>query len=220
MIDSNRKRAKRKRIKVTFPEGKSFCFANVTETLVATLKEIGSERFPEISLELSHLPILSKEIYPKFKDYMKPVCDGWYVNSMSNTDQKYLQLRSINDSLNLNLTIELGENLETQDSPNKGKTKRNIDKLLVKFPDGEYIACETSLEGYLQCLWKIGVEKIIQRKIEWLGKALISRYQDSENRVQVGVNEWAIVPNGTRDRARTLKVIDAHLRLGLEITVI
>lgn len=220
MIESKGKRARRKRIKVVFPDGKNFCFANVTDTFISTLREIGSDRFPEIALEISHLPILSKEIYPKYRDYMKKVCDGWYVNTQSNTDQKYLQLRSISDSLGLNLAIDIGEELETQENPEKEKKKRSVDKLLVKFPDGEYIGCETSLEGFLQCLWKIGLERILQRRIEWLGRELITRYQDAPDRIKVGENLWVLIPTGTKDRARTLKVIDAHLHLGLEITII
>lgn len=37
--------------------------------------------------------------------WIKPVCDGRYVNIQSDTGQKYIQLRSISDSLNLGLTV-------------------------------------------------------------------------------------------------------------------
>lgn len=97
--------------------------------MIAVLCEIGSERFQDISLEMCHLPLLSKEIYPKYREWMKPVCDGWYVNAQSNTDQKYLQLTSISDSLGLGLIIRIGEELETQENPNKGKTTRPKGKL-------------------------------------------------------------------------------------------
>ena len=43
---------------------------------------------------------------------MRHITDGWYVNIQSDTQQKYLQLRSINEILKLNLKIEIGTDLQ------------------------------------------------------------------------------------------------------------
>lgn len=122
--EKSRIRAKKKRIRVTFPNGKTICYSNVTTTMIETLTEIGSNRFPEINLEIGHLPLLSKEIYAKFKEWMKPVCDNWYMNARSDSEDKYIQLRSINDQLDLGLKIELSEDLETEKTPYKEKKSR------------------------------------------------------------------------------------------------
>lgn len=218
--DSLRQRAKRKLIRVTFPDGKVICYGNVTSTFIAVLCEIGSDRFPEINLELCHLPLLAREVYPRYKAWIKPVCDGWYVNTQSDTGQKYLQLRAISDSLDLGLDVEIGEDFEKQDDPNKSRGTKSKDSLLVKFPDGEYIANQNPIDTFLQCLWKIGIEVIMRKGIEWSGNPLITSYQANNRQVQVDANRWATIPNTTKEKAKLLKVIALHLRLDIEIMVI
>lgn len=220
MEDTNyRMRAKRKLLKVVFPNGKEFCFSNVTTTMIEVLKEIGKERFPEITLEMCKLPLVSQEIYPNFKAYMKPICDGWYLNGQSNTDTKYLQLRAINDLLQLGLTIELGEDFEPQQNPNKGTRTRSRDKLLVKFPDGEYIANDNSIDTFLEAVRKIGINEIARKDIQWCGRSLITPYKENNYQVQIDTNCWINAPGTTKDRAKLLRVIALHLKLNLEISV-
>ena len=74
-----RTRSKKKLIRVTFPDGEVICYNNATSTMIAALNKIGSDKFPAINLELCHLPLLSKEIYPQYKEWMKPVSNGWYL---------------------------------------------------------------------------------------------------------------------------------------------
>lgn len=220
MAEELRKRARGKLIRVTFPSGKVICYKNVTDTFIGVLCEIGSDRFPEIKLELCHLPILSQEIYPRYKDWMKPVCDGWYLNAQSNTDQKYMQLRSMSDSLGLNLTVEIGANFEPQENPNKVRGTKSKDKLLVKLPDGEYLANQNTTETFSQAIWEIGIDDIMRRNLEYGGTPLISLYQMSNRQIQIGENRWLTVPNTTKDKAKMLKVIALHLHLKLEVTII
>lgn len=114
-----RPRAKKKLLRVTFPNGKVICYKNATSTMIAVLNEIGEEKFPSIKLELCHLPLLSREIYPRYKKDMKPICEGWYLNAQTNSDGKFLQLKAINDQLDLGLKIETGTDFETQEEPDK-----------------------------------------------------------------------------------------------------
>ena len=78
-----RSRAKKKLLKVIFPNGKVICYNNATSTMIAVLNEIGEDLFSSIKLEMCHLPLLSKEIYPKYQRDMKPICEGWYLNAQS-----------------------------------------------------------------------------------------------------------------------------------------
>ena len=89
-------RKAKERLRVSFPSGKTFCMRHPKDTMIAVLKEIGSERFSEITLERNKRPLLAKEIFPELKNYMKEVCDGWYLNCQSDTDEKFLQLHLIN----------------------------------------------------------------------------------------------------------------------------
>lgn len=217
--DATRQRAKRKKLRVTFPDGRIFCYANVTDTFISVLCEIGPERFHDINLELCHRPLLAQEIYPRYKDWMKPVCDGWYVNTQSDTGQKYMQLRAINDSLNLGLTVEVGYDFETTKKTDKVRGSKSKEKLLVKFPDGEYIANQSSTDIFLECLWKLGIEDIRRKGVEWGGCPLITAYKTSDRQVQVDTDRWATIPNSTKDKARTIRLLALHFRLNLEITV-
>lgn len=215
-----RTRARKKLIRVTFPDGEVICYNNATSTMIATLEKIGSKKFPAINLELCHLPLLSKEIYPQYKDWIKPVCDGWYLNAQSNSDNKYLQLRSISDQLSLGLIVEIGTDFETQINPKREKKSRAKDKLLVKFPDGEFVANDSPLDTYLETIWKLGVDDIMRKHLTWGDKDLITTSQVANGQIQVGERRWAMVPNITKDKAKLLRVIAAMLRINLEITII
>ena len=218
--DAPRLRAKRKKIRVTFPDGRIICYGNVTDTFISVLCEIGSVRFPEINLELCHLPLLAQEIYPKYKEWMKPVCDGWYLNVQSDTDQKYMQLRAINDSLNLGLTVEVGYDFETTKKTDKVRGTKSKDKLLVKFPDGEYIANQNPMDTFLECLWKFGIDDIKRKGVEWGGNPLITTYKAFNRQVQVDTDRWATVPNTTKDKAKMLRLLALHFKLNVEITIL
>lgn len=213
-------RAKKKLIRVTFPNGKVICYNNTTSTMINVLTEIGSDKFPAINLELCHLPLLSKEIYPQYKEWMKPVCDGWYLNAQSNSDSKYLQLRSINEQFSLGLNIELGTDFETEKKPIKEKKSRTKDKLLVKFPDGEYVGNDSAMETFLEVVWKLGIDDIMRKNLTWGSNSLITTSKVINSQVQVGENRWIIVPGTTKDKVKLLRVIMALLHTNLEITII
>lgn len=215
-----RVRAKKKRIRVTFPNGKVICYNNTTSTMIDVLTEIGSDKFPAINLELCHLPLLSKEIYPQYKEWMKPVCDGWYLNAQSNSDSKYLQLRSINEQFSLGLNIELGTDFETEKKPVKEKKSRTKDKLLVKFPDGEYVGNDSALETFLEVVWKLGVDDIMRKRLVWGSNNLITTSKVINSQVQIGENRWIIVPGTTKEKVKLLRLIMALLHIKLEITII
>lgn len=215
-----RTRAKKKYLRVTFPNGEEICYKNATSTMIATLNKIGEDKFPLIKLDLCHLPLLSREIYPKYKKDMKPICDGWYLNAQSNSDSKFLQLKAINDQLGLGLKIELGDDFETQEEPERPKRYKSKDKLLVKMPDGEYIANDSALETFLETVWQLGVDEIRKKELSWSDNPLITRTKIANNQVQVDSDRWIIVPNTTRDKVKLLRVIGAMLHVKMEIIVI
>lgn len=180
-----RSRAKKKLLRVTFPNGKVICYNNATSTMIAVLNDIGEDLFSSIKLDLCHLPLLSKEIYPKYQKDMKPICKGWYLNAQSNSDTKFLQLKSINDQLHLGLKIELGAGFDTVEDPGKEKRTRSRDKLLVQMPDGEYIANDSALETFLEVIWNLGIEDIRKKDLSWCGNPLITGRKMVYNQVQI-----------------------------------
>lgn len=220
MEEVKRGRAKKKLIRVTFPNGKEICYKSATDTMVATLQELGDDIISEIKMELCHLPLLSKEVYPKYKEWMKPVCDGWYINTQSNSDSKFLQLKAINEQLTLGLTIELGDDFEAQENPNKEKRSKSRDKLLVRFPNGQYFANNSTLDTFLEVVWEIGIDEIKRKELLWGGNPLVTSSKMFNNQVQVDEQRWIIVPNTTKDKIKLLRVLGAMFHLKMEITSI
>lgn len=220
MEEVKRGRAKKKLIRVTFPNGKVICYKSATDTMVAVLQELGEMIFSKIQLELCHLPLVSREIYPKYRKWMKPICDGWYINTQSNSDSKFLELKAISEQLSLNLTIELGDDFEADENPNKEKRTKSKDKLLVKFPDGRYFANNSTFDTFLEVIWEIGIDNIRRKELSWGGNPLVTTSKMFNSQVQVDNQRWIIVPNTTKDKVKLLRVIGAMLHINMEITSI
>ena len=220
MEEVKRDRARRKLLRVTFPNGKVLCYKSTTKTMIATMQELGDDVIANIKLQSCHLPLLSKEIYPKYKEWMKPVCNGWYLNTQSNSDTKFLQLNAINEQLSLGLKIELGEDFIAQDNPNKEKRNRTKGEILVKLPDGQCFANNSITNTFLEVIREIGIDKIKQKELTWCGKPLITTSKMFNGQVQIDNERWIIVPNTTKDKVKLLRVIGAMLRINMEITSI
>lgn len=220
MEEVKRDRARRKLLRVTFPNGKVLCYKSTTDTMIATMQELGDDVIANIKLQSCHLPLLSKEIYPKYKEWMKPVCNGWYLNTQSNSDTKFLQLNAINEQLSLGLKIELGEDFVAQDNLNKEKRTRTKGEILVKLPDGQCFANNSITNTFLELIREIGIDKIKQKELTWCGKPLITTSKMFNGQVQIDNERWIIVPNTTKDKVKLLRVIGAMLRINMEITSI
>ena len=220
MEEVKRDRARRKLLRVTFPNGKVLCYKSTTDTMIATMQELGDGVIANIKLQSCHLPLLSKEIYPRYKEWMKPVCNGWYLNTQSNSDTKFLQLNAINEQLSLGLKIELGEDFVAQDNPNKEKRTRTKGEILVKLPDGQCFANNSITNTFLEVIRGIGIDKIKQKELTWCGKPLITTSKMFNGQVRIDNERWIIVPNTTKDKVKLLRVIGAMLRINMEITSI
>ena len=221
MMEENlRQRATKKLLRVTMPDGTVICHKSATMTMIDALVAIGSENFHKITTENCHLPLLSKEIYPRYKDYMKPVCDGWYINAQSDTGQKYMQLTSIKSQLGIAMEVEMGTGFITSDAKVVQKSKKKDDKLLVRFPNGEYAAGENPIDTLIDAIWQIGPDNIRRKELTFKDKPIITLSKQYNGQVQVGQNLWLTVPNQTKDKYKMLRIIDVMMKLRLEISII
>ena len=213
-------RAAKKLLQVTFPGGKKLCYKSATVTFIETLRTIGIEQLQQIKLEVSHFPLISQELFPKLEGYQKPLVRGWYVTTMSDTEQKYRQLLSIKSQLNLDIEIEMGSDLEAEKTKLFQKGHKSKDSLLVKFPDGEYVGGESPKETFIEAIKKIGIDALVRRKIELSGKSLITSTLQYKGQIEVEENRWLYIPGLTKDKVKCLKVIGAYMSIKLEITTI
>ena len=215
-----RVRATKKLLRVVFPNGKTICYKSATVTFVEALRTIGIEKLQNINIEVSHLPLISQKLYPQLEGYQKPIVHGWYVTVMSDTEIKYRQLLSIKQQLELDITIEMGDDLEADKTKLFQRSRKAKENLLIKFPDGVFIGEDSPKKTYIETIKKIGIEALIKRRIELLGKPLFTKTEQYRGQVEIGENLWLVIPELTKEKVKSLKVIEAYMGIKLEITII
>lgn len=214
-----RERAVKRKLRVTFPGGKPFCYKNVTLTLMEALRRIGIDKLKTVNLMANKIPFVCQQFPEALKPYMKELVPGWYVNTQSDTSQKFLQLKSIFQQLGIDAKVELGD-FEADKAISFQKGKSRGAKLLVQFPDGEFIAEESPVGTYTETLRKIGFDKIQRKGIEYLNKPLVCGYQSLASMVQGPDGHWLFIPPTTKDKRKVLLMLSLMLSLNLKITEI
>lgn len=96
-------------IKVTFPNGKTINHARVLQTLVDVVEYAGPERVEKLNIIICYKNLILKQPHDTYPVACKPVGNGWYVNTYSNTQTKFNQIQQISDSLGLGLKAEIVE---------------------------------------------------------------------------------------------------------------
>lgn len=216
----SRKRGKKKLLRVTFEDGKSICYTSTTMTFMETLRRIGIEKLKDLDFKVAHIPLVSQEVYPQYKEYQKELVRGWYVMTQSDSEQKYRQLLAIKDLLSLDIKVELGEDFETDKVKMFQKSRKGRGALLVKFPDGEYIGGENPIDTYKETLLKIGIVELKKRRIELGGKPLIATTDITKSYTEIEPGTWLSIPTTTKEKAKYLKIIGSFMRISLEVTII
>lgn len=97
----------RQKIKVTFPNGEIIQPNKVLGALVEVVKFAGPERVRDLNIIVCADNLILKTPKPRYIKPCKPVGNGWLVNTCSDTQTKYEQIKQISDALELNLGIEI-----------------------------------------------------------------------------------------------------------------
>ena len=97
----------RYKIRVTFPNGRTIQYGKVLETLVEVVKYAGPQKVASLNINVCFENMVLRTPLEKYKIACKPVGDGWYVNTASDTTSKYKQICEISERLNLGLIVEL-----------------------------------------------------------------------------------------------------------------
>ena len=107
-LDSDLPSASRKRIRVTFPDGRVIENARVHQALIDVIEYAGSKQVEELDYNMAGQNIVTNNLsVVKEQTKYKPLSDGYYVNTGSSTHDKYKQIQYINHALGLGLKIEL-----------------------------------------------------------------------------------------------------------------
>ena len=217
MDEQVRQRRLRRLLRVTFPDGKVLCYKSATMTFVEALQMISTDKLGDIKLDSYHLPLISQEVYLRFKEWMKPIKDGWYVNVQSDSDQKYMQLVSINQQLDLKWKIEVGADFTPSDDKVPQRKKREAQRLMVKFPDGTSICEANPVDTFRRAIEKIGIETLMRKGVQYSGKPLITITKQYNGQIEVGERRWLTIPPQTRDKLMTLRIVSATMHIPLVV---
>lgn len=228
-----RQRNKSDKLLVWVPEHGWIYHHTSESTYLEVLKLIGGERLSKVALEISHLPVFTKEPYPQFAKYMKSIGHGWFVNTIGGTSNKYLQLNTINDKLHLNMKVELVpegvlSHIEAQSLKKQGvkfdlgekRTRKLDDTLLVDF-DGQTFDLKNrnGREIFAKLIESIGAKEVSKLNLKNGSEDFVTSMQVYDNQIPCGVF-WVSVPNSTKGKHKIILTIKAMLKLDLTITTL
>lgn len=107
-VDTPKKQTStRSKIKVRFPDGRIILPSKVLEVLIEVVKYAGAERVQALNINCCGDNLILKNVSPRYLNASKPIGDGWFCNTCSDTRTKYNQIKFISDKLSLGLDIEL-----------------------------------------------------------------------------------------------------------------
>lgn len=95
-------------LKVTFPDGTIIEERRVASTLVKCIEKIGWAEVQDLDIRVSGMNLVVNELHPNpsYRRAQILLDEGVYVNTGSNTDVKYEQIKRISKELKLRLKIE------------------------------------------------------------------------------------------------------------------
>lgn len=214
-----RLRAKRRRLRVTFADGTVLCHASATATMIEAIDKIGVERVASLGMESCHVPLVSTSVAPRYAQWTKPIKEGWYLMAQSDTDQKYMQLKSIVAQLALDVRIELGD-FETMEADKTGQTgHRKKSKLCVSFPDGFAVSSCDNQKVVVATIEHIGFDKVKKTGLQFAGKHIVTPVKSYNCQTQMPTGEWLTVPPQAKDKYKMLRVISSITHTPFDVRI-
>lgn len=87
-------------------------------------------------------------------------------------------------------------------------------------PDGEYIGNESSIDTFIEAIWKLGVDDIMRKGLTLNDRQLITKNKMYDNQVQIDTDCWVVVPMYNKEKLKLLRVIGAMLHKKIEASLI
>lgn len=229
-----RQRKKHKYLVVWIPENRWIFHSTNESTYLEVLKWIGGERISKCGLEVSHLPIVTKEPYEQYLEYMKPIGGGWYVNTIGGTDNKYMQLCTMNEKLKLGIIISLSDKNPICNSDRdkwrewlpdidigKKRTRDVSDVLCVRYKRSEILFNNKKYNQrlFVNVIELIGINDVCKLGLQTGRYELVTRMKLYDTQLPCG-DFWVTVPNATKYRYKILLTIKALLKLDMEVSLL
>ena len=97
----------RRKVRVTFPDGRTIQPNKVGDALVEVVRYAGAEKVRALNIEVCEDNLVLPSPHPKYVVASKPLGDGWYVNISGDTARRYEHMCQISDRLQLGLKVDL-----------------------------------------------------------------------------------------------------------------
>lgn len=95
------------RLKITFADGHVIQEPQAAETFCKFVMEVGAERIRTLGMKQNKVPLISNTLDKKYKSSQKPVGNGWYLMTCSNTLTKKRDIERIANMFNIKIKVEI-----------------------------------------------------------------------------------------------------------------
>ena len=95
------------RLKIAFADGHVIQEPQAAETFRKFVMEVGAERIRTLGMKQNKVPLISNTLDKKYKSSQKPVGNGWYLMTCSNTLTKKRDIERIANMFNIKIKVEI-----------------------------------------------------------------------------------------------------------------
>ena len=206
-------------LKVTFTNGKSICYRNSIDTVMAVCRGIEPSRLNLITLEAKGRRLFTQNVAKEDISYAIEIGKGWfYIHKFQDTDSKYLHLYHINNVLGLGLTIEIVDSSTAFDFKFREIKRTPGQQIKVIFDDNRTIEGLSCAETLSQFVKYIGIENVARRDLIWHGKKLITTLEDNSRRIRLGDFRWIMSPKNSKETSELIRFIATMTRNKCDVT--
>lgn len=94
-------------LRITFADGKVIQEEKALDTFKMFILDIGVMRVRSLGIKICNVPLISNTLDDKYKKAQKPIGNGWYLMTHSNTSYKKQIIEHIAKALNITLKVEI-----------------------------------------------------------------------------------------------------------------
>ena len=217
----------RKKLKVTFSDGRIVCLDKSKYTLVETIKMIGVADVRKLNLMCNGIPLIDDKLDSLYRKAQVEVENGLYINTCTDTETKAAQIKRIATQLGIDIKVELVDKspkeifvVESKDGDSQLGGRKSFCKLRVVLPDGRILAGNTVADTLQEVVEYVGVENVMKMNIIACGIPLVSaildvKYGKYQRKLSNGMFLMTNTP--TERKIKQIQQISDAYSLGLKI---
>lgn len=231
-----KKRSKKGRLSVTFPDGTVLSYLNSTKTYLEVIENSYPDLIMEMGIEVNGGNLIHTS---NDKPRLQEIKGGFFVDVNYRTEVKVQILRKISEELELDLSVE---QLDTPDSdsadsnitssvssiiiPTDTLNPFKRDRIRVTFTDGHTICEKVNKDTLTAVITRIGVEDVYNLRLNAWGNGSTPLMSESpiigyeKFCVKLAPNRYLLTNSTTNCKIETIQRISNLLNLDLKIELL